>query len=120
METVKIIEVNVLYIKFTDGHIITFDHEQDCCENNYADFEQIDDIALNTEFTLPLTFEEVDGVGFKFGNPNKMFFIPCYSIQNGYYTSRVNIYFDDQEVLCIYANENTFETRAEAYGEDWF
>lgn len=41
-----------------------------------------------------LKFEEVDGYGFRFGNGgDEMFFIPCYNVQNGYYSSDVDIYY---------------------------
>ena len=46
----KIKEVNTNYILFDNGSRITFDHEQDCCETNYADFEQLEDLALEYEF----------------------------------------------------------------------
>lgn len=100
--TVKIISADAMGIYFNNGSSITCDHEPDCCEYNYADFEQIEDLALRTEFDWPLTFEEVKGCGFRFGNrPQKMFFIPCYSVQNGYYSSDVDIYLDGEEVLNV-------------------
>lgn len=37
-------------IIFSDGLTISCCHSPDCCEYNYADFEQLDDIARNTEF----------------------------------------------------------------------
>lgn len=86
-------------IHFTNGKSITCDHEQDCCEANYADFKQVEDLALEYEFTEPLTFEEVEGYGFRFGNHEKMVSVPCYSEQNGYYDNTVDIYYDDKQVL---------------------
>lgn len=80
-------------IKFDDGTEITFDHEQDCCENNYADFEQLDDLAYGYTFFGPLKYERADG-GFRFGDSRRMFYVPCYSEQNGYYTTDVCIYED--------------------------
>ena len=94
----KIIKADLDSILFDTGDEITCYHEQNCCENNYADFMQLDDIARNTEFKKPLTFEFVDGSGFRFGNENKMFFIPCYSEQNGYYSSAIDILFNDRIV----------------------
>lgn len=102
----KIQKITDEAIVFDNGSQITFDHDQDCCEYNYADFEQIDDICRKTEFTEPLYFEAVDGSGFRFGNPpSKMFFIPCYSEQNGYYTDEIDIYFDGSKVLSFSAEE---------------
>ena len=69
----RITKVSSDGILFDTGDNITCDHEQNCCENNYADFSQLDDIARNTEFQKPLTFEFVEESGFRFGNENKMF-----------------------------------------------
>lgn len=80
-------------IEFSDGSSITFDHEADCCEFNYADFEQVDDLARGYDFQSPLRFEAVNGSGFKFGDARRMFFVPCYSEQNGYYSDEVDIYY---------------------------
>lgn len=102
----KISEVSPEHILFTDGTEITYDHYQNCCEINYADFEQIDNIAMDTIFeTDNLMFQPVDGYGFRFGNENKMFFVPCYSKQNGYYSDEVAIYVNGKAVLYVYAEE---------------
>ena len=96
----KIEKITDEYILFTNGAKITFDHCQDCCEWNYADFKQLDDIAKKETFSFPLTFEKVNGSGFRFGNmPYKMYFIPCYTEQNGYYTDEIDIYFNNHKVL---------------------
>lgn len=99
----KIIKLEENLIEFDDGTMITADHCQDCCENNYADCEQLDDIARNTDFdTANLVFEEVEGSGFRFGNaPAKMFFVPCYSDQNGYYSDDVYIYLNGKPYLNV-------------------
>ena len=100
----KIIELRDNWLKFDDGTIIECDHDQDCCEYNYADFSQLDDIARNYDYkTAKLTFETVDGSGFRFGDhPYRMFFVPCYSEQNGYYTDELDIYLNSvkQATLC--------------------
>lgn len=100
----KIKEVTSEYIKFDNGNEITFDHCQDCCEWNYADFEQLDDIARATDFDPNLKFEIVENSGFRFGNEGKMFFVPCYSEQNGYYSNDVEIYYNNRKRLCIFAD----------------
>lgn len=91
--TVHIVEVNDEAIVFDDGSRITFDHDRDCCEWNYADFEQLDDLARAYNFQLPLKFEAVNEGGFRFGDSRRMFFVPCYSDQNGYYTCAIDIYY---------------------------
>lgn len=98
----KIKEVNTNYILFDNGSRITFDHEQDCCETNYADFEQLEDLALEYEFENDLIFEVVPENGFRFGSKGTpMFFIPCYSDQNGYYSSDIDIFYDGRHVFNV-------------------
>lgn len=92
----KIITTEENLIEFSDGTRITCDHEQDCCEQNYADCDQLDDLALGYNFnTSKLVFERVDGSGFRFGDrPERMFFVPCYSVQNGYYSCDIDVYLN--------------------------
>ena len=100
----KIIKVSSEYIKFDNGSEITFEHYSDCCEYNYADFEQIEQIALSVEFGEQLFFEKVDGSGFRFGSKGTdMFFIPCYSDQNGYYSSDLDIFFNGIHIMNLEA-----------------
>lgn len=106
----KIAEVTAEHIKFNNGFTITYDHVQDCCENNYADFEQLDDIAKSYNFDEDLVFEAVPNSGFRFGNKSAMFFVPCYSEQNGYYSSEISIYYNRVRnlVLSFEAEEKTY------------
>ena len=100
MNRIKIVGVMESVLRFSDDSCIRSHHEQDCCEYNWADFEAIDDLAKEWEFTLPLTFKKASGYGFRFGNPpDKMVFVPCYSHQNGYYSSDVDIYYQGRRVL---------------------
>lgn len=84
-------------IIFSDGSTITFDHEQEYCEWNYADFSQIEDEARIHKFLLPLRFEAVENAGFRFGDCRRMYFIPCYSEQTGFYTDEIDIYYTNSE-----------------------
>lgn len=63
----KIKEITEEAIIFDNGNTITFWHEQCCCEENFADFAQLDDIARNTKFDENLDFEFVEEQGFRFG-----------------------------------------------------
>jgi hypothetical protein len=103
MSRAKIIKAEENLILFSDGTEITANHDSDCCEWNYADCGQLDDIALNTEFdTSNLVFEAIEDAGFRFGNaPNKMFFVPCYSAQNGYYSCNVEILLNGVRVFLV-------------------
>lgn len=96
----RISEVTDLRITFDNGYEITFEHVQDCCEYNYAAFKQIEERALEVEFDEKLVFEDIDGCGFRFGSEGKeMFFIPCYSEQNGFYSSDLDILYNNKKVL---------------------
>lgn len=105
----KIVKIEENRIEFSDGTIIHCDHCQDCCEHNYADFHQLDDLARNYNYkTSRLRFEAVDGSGFRFGDsPFRMFFVPCYSSQNGYYSSDIEVYLNDM-LQCILDCEEIF------------
>lgn len=101
----KIKEITETCILFDNGNSITYDHERDCCECNYAEFAQIDEEPIySIEFDENLKFESVEGAGFRFGsNITQMIFVPCYSMQNGYYTDVVDIYYNGKKVLSFCA-----------------
>lgn len=103
----KIVELYENLIKFDDGTTITAFHARDCCEHNYADCEQLDDIARNTDFdTSKLEIDILQDQGFRFGNkPSKMFFVPCYSEQNGYYSTDLNIFINGRMVGTLECEE---------------
>ena len=92
----KIIEAGENILRFDNGVEIYCNHAQNCCEHNYADCDQLDDIARNTDFdTAKLEIDILQDQGFRFGNkPGKMFFVPCYSVQNGYYSTNLNIFIN--------------------------
>ena len=92
----RIQEITEDYILFDNGNVITYDHDQDCCETNWADFMSIhDDFNKKIDFKEELEFEFVDGFGFRFGSNDYWIAVPCYSDQNGYYTSEIDIYYND-------------------------
>jgi len=101
----KIAQVTEDAIIFDNGNKITFDHCQDCCEWNYADFSVLtpDVIGYDHDFDPNLKFKW-DGqggntsAGFVFGDKEQKIFIPCYSEQNGYYTNELEIYYNDKLV----------------------
>lgn len=103
----RIVEFYENLIKFDDGTAITAFHAQDCCEHNYADCAQLDDIARNTAFdTNNLEIEILENQGFRFGNkPSKMFFVPCYSDQNGYYSTNLSIFVNGKMVGTLECEE---------------
>lgn len=90
----KIKEITEEQITFDDNSYIWYDHEQDCCEYNYADFEYLTDECgvMSYDFDTDLQFCGIENSGFSFGDNHKKFFVPCYSEQNGYYTDQIDIY----------------------------
>lgn len=103
MKYITISNITEEAIIFSDGSTITFDHDQDCCEYNYADFFQLEREGRRHKFMLPLQFEVVENAGFRFGDRRRMYFIPCYSEQNGYYTDQIDIYYKNKKVLSFSA-----------------
>ena len=77
-------------IHFTNGYVISYDHIENCCEYNFADFLSIKDTPFENFKFQHLTFEAVE-YGFLLNG----YLINCYSYQNGYYTSEVDIYVYD-------------------------
>jgi AAA+ ATPase superfamily predicted ATPase len=91
----RIEEVTEEAIIFDNGNKITYNHPQDCCEWNYADFSILtpNTINYNYDFDENLQFQSVEEMGFKFGSDGHWIFIPCYSEQNGYYSDDIDIYY---------------------------
>ncbi len=98
VEAVKIKEVTKEHILFDNDSEITFEDSPDR-SHNFADFGQIEAIAMNVDFPEELRFEKVRDTGFRFGFDGYMCFVPCYSEQNGYYTTDINIFFNGRQVL---------------------
>lgn len=96
-------EVNEHMILFDEASVIYYTHDQECCEHNYADFESIEPLAYRHNFKF-IKFEYAVG-GFRFGDNNYMVYIPCYSEQNGYYTTEISICHNGKYVLTFYAQE---------------
>lgn len=105
------------YIWFTDGTTISYEHDADCCEFNWADFSVLEIFYQDEEFD---DFEiiPVDGCGFLLSLKlpkhdkwlfsdyilTKKIFIPCYSDQNGYYSSDLTIIIRGPEGKPEYIN----------------
>ena len=94
----KIKDIDYQAIEFDNGSRIVYDHDQNCCEDVYAGFEQVDDLARSHDYDENLIFEK-DPHGFLFGDKKRMFFVPCYNIQNGCYDGTLTIYYNGKEVL---------------------
>ena len=102
-------------ITFDDGSYISYKHDQECSEYNYADFSVLDVMLGRDKDDMEFDSFEIDAVddgGFliklKLANnriirwpyacyPYHNIFIPCYSEQNGYYTTDIAIVYSDKE-----------------------
>lgn len=92
----KIIKITDEEILFDNGCKLTYYHDQDCCEDNYADFTQLEDTGIeNEEFEFNTKmFEFKDEEGFRLvAQSGNKYFVPCYSCQNGWYSSGLDIIF---------------------------
>ena len=96
----KISTVTDQAIFFDNGNTITYNHEQDCCECNYADFSVLNENTINYDYAFNenLEFKKIDKSGFMFGSEGRWIFIPCYSSQNGYYSDDIDIYYNYKKV----------------------
>ena len=98
----KILKIGEDFIEFNNGTILNYYHNQDCCENVYADFESIKDTsAMSHDFKDQVNIEKVEGSGFRIEG----YFIPCYNEQNGYYSSELDLIVlypnGDEEIIDI-------------------
>lgn len=82
-------------LEFEDGTLLYSQHEQDCCELHFLDFENIsiDDFdGLEFDISNGSFFERVEGYGIKLlpinGHPIP---IPGYGLNNGYYSSQLKL-----------------------------
>ena len=91
-------------ITFSDGSSIRHEHEQDCCERNYADFSVLDIMYGGEEFED----YEVEFVDYGFNLvmvhgkwERSKIYIPFYSEQNGYYSDECDLVFDRKTSLKV-------------------
>lgn len=100
----KIVEIGIdclydQFIKFDNGEILSYYHEQDCCEAVYADFKGMQVMGVQPEnfvYAHELDFFDnvldsivpIEGLGFFLVSKQGIcIMVPCYNDQNGYYSS---------------------------------
>lgn len=80
---------------FDDGTQLYSEHESDCCENHYLDFEHIkleDFAGLAFDLTNDKFFERIEDYGIRLLPVNGMAVsIPGYGYNNGYYSSNLTL-----------------------------
>ncbi len=96
----KVTNITKDFIHFDDGSTLSSDHCQDCCENHYLDFKQLDiEDFRGLEFDLSTDnfFEKVKGFGIRLipvhGHPIP---VPGYGYNNGYYSSDLEFVINHQ------------------------
>lgn len=96
----KIIEITNKQITFDNECYLTYGHEMDCCEHNYADFIQLEDTGIeDEEFEFNENMFELCEHGFRLvAKNNNKYFIPCYSVQNGWYSTELDIYLNCKKI----------------------
>lgn len=94
MKTVKVIGISDC-IKFDDGTILDSEHEQDCCESHYLEFNDLtleDFDGLEFDLSSDTFFNRIEDYGIELvpvkGHSVK---IPGYGYNNGYYTSNLGL-----------------------------
>ncbi|UFK09572.1 hypothetical protein [Xanthomonas phage DES1] len=90
----KVIKLDGCLI-FDDGHVLSSDHDQDCCESHWLDFIGLvnDDFkGLDFDLSEESFFERVEDFGIRLlpvnGHPIP---IPGYGANNGYYSSNLTL-----------------------------
>lgn len=86
------------HVEFDNGLVLSIDHDQDCCEYNYLDFEQLhvgrefSDMTAG-EFVDTITMKE-DGFSIK-DSQGIPAWVQARSLQNGFYSRGVNLVVSD-------------------------
>lgn len=110
----KIININNENITFDNGMLLSYFHEQDCCESVYADFMYIKtynaiggnktvfDLDFDEDFYNKIDLVKEEGFKF-FDKEGNSIFVPCYNEQNGYYSGNLElqVYKDDKMIKSI-------------------
>jgi len=101
MNKSKVISINFDSITFDNNTILTYHHDQDCCENHYLSFSDLilsDFDGLEFDLTSDNFFERIEGYGIEL-KPFKGFpiRIPGYGNNNGYYSSNLEIVLSNED-----------------------
>lgn len=102
----KVVEINNERIIFEDGTMVYSDHNQDCCESHWLDFEHIkleDFDGLDFDLTNDNFFTRIEGYGISL-NPTNGFpvRIAGYGSNNGYYSDNLDLVVDNGRSRKVY------------------
>ncbi len=99
----KIAKIGYEYIEFDNGQRLTCEHQQDCCEQVYADFENMQVMGVrekNYVYSNELDFfprildsiVPIADLGFYIVTMQGIcLLVSCYNLQNGYYSSNLEL-----------------------------
>ena len=95
MEKLIVVKLQSESIEFSDGTILTSNHDSDCCENHYLSMEDLslsDFNGLEFDLSNDKFFNRIDGYGIELvplsGFSVK---IPGYGYNNGFYSSNLDL-----------------------------
>ena len=92
----KLTKISDEGINFENTHI-SHEHIQDCCEEVYADWNSLkDQPIMMLEKIIQVDFVMVKNSGIVLDLFNQdyqkySFFVPCYNVQNGYYSNDLKL-----------------------------
>ena len=108
------------YIKFDNGEELSYYHDQECCEDVYADFKGMQVMGVQPEnfvYAYELDFFEnvldsivpIDGLGFYLVSKQGIcILVPCYNDQNGYYSSDLTLCYKGKKMDISECVKNVF------------
>lgn len=100
---VRIQKIDYDGIYFSDGSSLVGEHFQDCCEEVYAAWENLQDSGILDLNIEAIKIEELEGIGINllvtpfingYSRAYIRYFVPGYNIQNGYYNSNLSLVFE--------------------------
>lgn len=101
METKKYNIITEWNVTLSDGTTICCDHNAGCCENNFASFEALKDTTFED---VCITYDNLEIEANEYGFKINGYFVPCYSMQNGWYSTDIDIYVNDDLVTTTECN----------------
>jgi len=97
----KVIRITDDYIEFDNGLKLLSEHEQDCCENHYLDFNHLDinDFeGLKFDLSDDKFFTRIENYGISLNSINGYpIRIPGYGQNNGWYSSNLTLVLTDYD-----------------------
>jgi len=101
MENSKVISIDLENITFDNGAIMYSHHSQDCCEEHFLSFKDLelsDFDGLSFDLTSDKFFKRVPGFGIRLvPNNGHEVPIPGYGYNNGYYSSNLDLVIKSED-----------------------